>query len=119
MALSTRLVVGLLACLLAAGLCRGQGCSAPDGTPQACFPADDACTCNGHASECATENGGVRVCRCEHNTAGDRCEVCLASHSSQPWGGATPECAIICVGEWRTQRVEQTVEIFSLSVHTL
>ena len=47
------------------------------------FPICRPCECNGHASTCDPVTG---VCiECQHNTAGDKCELCKAGY----FGNAT------------------------------
>ena len=41
------------------------------------------CVCNGHASAC--DSSSPYKCSCEHNTAGDQCEMCLPLYNQQPW----------------------------------
>lgn len=57
------------------------------------------CKCNGHASSCHSiwRNGEVRkVCKCEHDTAGDDCERCDDFYQETPWRRATATDAAIC-----------------------
>ncbi|KAH6946202.1 hypothetical protein HPB50_012140 [Hyalomma asiaticum] len=56
------------------------------------------CQCNGHAIACDPGPGGERqrVCRCEHNTAGDNCERCKDLYNDQEWGRATSTNAHEC-----------------------
>ncbi|XP_034942261.1 laminin subunit gamma-1 [Chelonus insularis] len=58
------------------------------------------CTCNGHAGECVNStapDGSIqRICRCEHNTAGPDCNICLPFYNDAPWGRATTTDAHEC-----------------------
>ncbi|XP_017769174.1 PREDICTED: laminin subunit gamma-1-like [Nicrophorus vespilloides] len=58
------------------------------------------CKCNGHSSECIyssdLDGSQNRVCKCEHNTAGPDCEVCLPFFNDAPWGRASERNANEC-----------------------
>lgn len=56
------------------------------------------CKCNGHASECQTDDAGATKCVCHHNTAGADCDRCKDFHFDRPWGLATKETANECTG---------------------
>lgn len=58
------------------------------------------CKCNGHASECITENDGSTRCECKHNTDGPDCDRCKEFYVARPWAAATNEKANECVGEY-------------------
>ena len=49
------------------------------------------CLCNGHADTCAGA-----TCVCEHNTAGEHCELCLPLFNNEPWAEGTTSSANQC-----------------------
>lgn len=58
------------------------------------------CKCNGHASDCMTNEEGRLVCACEHNTAGVDCEHCAPFYQDRPWARATADSANQCVSKY-------------------
>ncbi|KAI6650586.1 Laminin alpha-like [Oopsacas minuta] len=42
------------------------------------------CVCHGHASQCDDTNSPYQ-CACEHNTAGNQCDVCEPLYNQIPW----------------------------------
>lgn len=58
------------------------------------------CKCNGHASDCMTNEEGHLVCACEHNTAGVDCQHCAPFYQDRPWARATADSANQCVSEY-------------------
>lgn len=58
------------------------------------------CKCNGHASDCFTNEEGLLVCACEHNTAGVDCQHCAPLYQDRPWARATADSANQCVSEY-------------------
>ena len=56
------------------------------------------CNCNGHAQYCT----GPRMretCNCEHNTAGNDCEICEPMFNNRPWMPANATHANECQGK--------------------
>ncbi|KAG1651176.1 Basement membrane-specific heparan sulfate proteoglycan core protein [Nymphon striatum] len=50
----------------------------------------DPCSCNGHSTDCHPSTG---VCRnCQHNTAGDFCERCVAGFTGDATRASTSDC---------------------------
>ena len=60
------------------------------------------CNCNGHAQYC-TGPRMEEMCECEHNTAGDDCEICKPMFNNRPWMPANSSHANECQGSKFTQ----------------
>ncbi|KAI1304937.1 Laminin subunit alpha [Halotydeus destructor] len=56
------------------------------------------CVCNGHASSCAdySPDSQKLVCRCDHNTVGDQCQLCKPGYHQKKWMAATNMDKNIC-----------------------
>ncbi|XP_078083670.1 laminin subunit gamma-3-like [Mustelus asterias] len=54
------------------------------------------CKCNGHASECVTNEQGRLVCDCQHNTTGVDCELCRPFFHDRPWARGSSQAANEC-----------------------
>ncbi|XP_051552482.1 laminin subunit gamma-3-like [Myxocyprinus asiaticus] len=61
------------------------------------FSVGGRCKCNGHASECLTDEEGSLVCACKHHTAGVDCQHCAPFYQDRPWARATADSANQCV----------------------
>ncbi|XP_038637731.1 laminin subunit gamma-3-like [Scyliorhinus canicula] len=55
------------------------------------------CKCNGHASECVSNEQGRFVCDCQHNTAGVDCERCRPFFHARPWARGSSQAANECL----------------------
>ncbi|XP_062929717.1 laminin subunit gamma-1-like [Mobula hypostoma] len=55
------------------------------------------CKCNGHASECFTNDQGRLVCDCQHNTTGVDCEKCRPFFHDRPWARGSSQAANQCL----------------------
>lgn len=64
------------------------------------FAVGGRCKCNGHASQCLTDENGQLYCDCKHNTAGRDCEKCKPYFFDRPWGRATYRDASECKGKF-------------------
>ncbi|XP_051893430.1 LOW QUALITY PROTEIN: laminin subunit gamma-3-like [Pristis pectinata] len=55
------------------------------------------CKCNGHASECITNDQGRLVCNCQHNTVGVDCDKCRPFFHDRPWARGSSQGANQCL----------------------
>ncbi|GCB81329.1 hypothetical protein scyTo_0021818, partial [Scyliorhinus torazame] len=55
------------------------------------------CKCNGHASECVSNEQGRLVCDCQHNTTGVDCERCRPFFHDRPWARGSSQAANECL----------------------
>ncbi|KAL1455908.1 hypothetical protein WDU94_000673, partial [Cyamophila willieti] len=57
------------------------------------------CRCNGHAVNCDQfhpENKYQLICRCQHNTCGDNCEVCCPGFEQKAWRQSISNSPFTC-----------------------
>uniref|UniRef100_A0A8D8UVI4 Laminin subunit alpha n=1 Tax=Cacopsylla melanoneura TaxID=428564 RepID=A0A8D8UVI4_9HEMI len=57
------------------------------------------CRCNGHAVNCDQfhpENKYQLICRCQHNTCGDNCEVCCPGFEQKAWRQSLSNSPFTC-----------------------
>uniref|UniRef100_A0A915BZF8 Laminin-like protein epi-1 n=1 Tax=Parascaris univalens TaxID=6257 RepID=A0A915BZF8_PARUN len=53
------------------------------------------CVCNGHADTCDildVRRPRTLLCRCEHNTCGDQCQICCPGFEQKKWQRAKEAC---------------------------
>ncbi|XP_069774751.1 laminin subunit gamma-3-like isoform X2 [Narcine bancroftii] len=55
------------------------------------------CKCNGHASECVTNDQGRLVCNCQHHTTGVDCDKCRPFFHDRPWARGSSQAANQCL----------------------
>ncbi|ODM90707.1 Laminin subunit alpha-1 [Orchesella cincta] len=55
------------------------------------------CVCFGHANECLMDNqSNSEKCMCQHNTCGDRCDICCPLFNQYPWGAGNSTASARC-----------------------
>lgn len=55
------------------------------------------CVCFGHANECVYDKEqGTEKCMCQHNTCGDRCDICCPLYNQHPWGAGNSTASSTC-----------------------
>lgn len=57
--------------------------------------------CNGHADTCDIQdptNTNILVCRCQHNTCGNKCETCCPGYQQKAWRQSKSYKLFVCEG---------------------